>query len=99
MKNRMIAISLAVLFALLCFGCDKNEQSETENPGTSASTSSVSDAGSKNDTQHANDAQAVENVLFVYMCGSDLETRLGLGGKSIDEMLSVKEKALMKCLA
>ncbi|WP_028504885.1 clostripain-related cysteine peptidase [Ruminococcus sp. FC2018] len=89
MKNRMIAISLAVLFALLCFGCDKNEQSETENPGTSASTSSVSDAGSKNDTQPANDAQAVENVLFVYMCGSDLETRLGLGGKSIDEMLSV----------
>jgi len=89
MKKRMIAIALALLFALLCFGCDKNEQSETKDPVTPPGTAPVTGTDSKSDPQGVNNTKAVENVLFIYMCGSDLETRLGLGGKSIDEMLSV----------
>ncbi|MGX8704385.1 MAG: clostripain-related cysteine peptidase, partial [bacterium] len=76
MKKRIAFLLLcAFLFALLA-GCGK----DTGSPQT--------DSSSDSQTQSQADGQINGRTLFIYMCGSNLESRQGLASKNIDELLS-----------
>ena len=80
MKYRSLALTLtlALLTAPLA-GCNgKSSSSETVSGKTDTSQTESQPASKK----------LKDSTLFIYMCGSNLETKKGLAGKNIDEILS-----------
>ena len=85
MKYRITVISFTAVLALLSSCCSGHEQPELSDMPFSSETQASSVSLSSTVPLRADTGK---NTLFIYMCGSDLETRQGLGGKSIDELLS-----------
>lgn len=79
MKRKPLAVAL--VFALMTAQLTSCSSKDTSNEQTAASISNTSQsAPSKPETK--------DKTLFIYMCGSNLETKKGLAGKNIDEILS-----------
>ena len=82
MKQRITAlIVLCCLLLSLCCGCDNGEDtSESSTPQISQT---------KDDSTPESKPTLTEGrTMFIYMCGSNLETKQGLAGKNINEILS-----------
>ncbi|MBQ6043239.1 MAG: hypothetical protein IJL41_03770 [Clostridia bacterium] len=69
----LICVMIASTLALLS-SCDKPDAGQT----------TASDTGGQEQPPELTDGR----TLFVYMCGSNLETKQGLAGKNIDEILA-----------
>ena len=81
MKRKPLAVAL--VFALMTAQLTSCSSKDTSNEQTAASISNTSQsAPSKPETK--------DKTLFIYMCGSNLETKKGLAGKNIDEILSAE---------
>lgn len=84
MKRKPLAFALA--FALMTAqltGCNSKDTSSEQTDSSTSNTSQTEP--SSTDTREPKD-----KTLFIYMCGSNLETKKGLAGKNIDEILSSK---------
>ena len=84
MKKRITAlIVLCCLFLSLFCGCDIEDQKKSSESSTPQISQTKDDS-----TPESKPTLTEGRTLFIYMCGSDLETKQGLASKNIDELLS-----------
>lgn len=98
MKKKPIA--LALVFAMLgtmlsgCGSKDNSKDTSSEQTASSQTETSQTET-SQTDTSQTESEEPVKekpqgSTLFIYMCGSNLETKQGLASKNIDELLAAE---------
>ena len=75
MIKRIIALCLLITITLSTLSACGSSDSENTEPATQPATAN-------------RDVQNDQRTLFIYMCGSNLETKQGLASKNIDELLA-----------
>ena len=82
MKQRITAlIVLCCLLLSLCCGCDNGED-------TSESSTPQISQNDDDSTPESKPTLTEGRTMFIYMCGSNLETKQGLASKNINEILA-----------
>ena len=82
-------ISVMIMCTLLCSvfcGCGDSKSSNSSAKITTVT--QTQDTATTETTNTQTPAAPGSSTLFIYMCGSNLETKKGLAGKNIDELLS-----------
>lgn len=86
-RKTMMLVPVALLIILGIFFLPKKTSPETNSNETGAADISVTGEEAKTETKPVYDPDA-SCAIYIYMCGSNLETKNGLAGKDIDELLS-----------
>lgn len=82
-------ISIMIICTLLCSvfcGCGDSKSSNSSAKITTVT--QTQDTATTETTNTQTPAAPGSSTLFIYMCGSNLETKKGLAGKNIDELLA-----------
>ncbi|MBQ8135268.1 MAG: hypothetical protein IJ192_12825 [Clostridia bacterium] len=86
MKKHFFVLTLWLVIISVFCGCTAVENDGSSQPQTSQASVSSSRAEEIPDNKPALSG----STIFIYMCGSNLETKQGLAGKNIDELLKAE---------
>ncbi len=86
MKKQLFVITLWLVIISVFCGC-----TAVENDGSSQPQSSQASVSSSRAEEIPDNKPALSgSTIFIYMCGSNLETKQGLAGKNIDDLLKAE---------
>ena len=86
MKKQFFVMTLWLVIISVFCGCTAVENDGSSQPQSSQASVSSSRAEEISDNKPALSG----STIFIYMCGSNLETKQGLAGKNIDELLKAE---------
>jgi len=86
LKKRLFVMTLWLVIISIFCGCTAGENDVSSQPQSSQASVSSSQTEEIPDNKPALSG----STIFIYMCGSNLETKQGLAGKNIDELLKAK---------
>ena len=90
-SKKFISLLIAVTMLLSLFGCSSNSSSEQDS-AVSQTEAQATEPVVLKEHKHEKSEKPVYDPdatcsIFIYMCGSNLESKSGLAGKDIDELL------------
>lgn len=86
-KLKLIAFVITVLMLLSMVSCSHGEDGETSSTQSTAAEQAVIPEHHHEQTEKPVYDPDASCSIFIYMCGSNLESKSGLAGKDIDELL------------